>query len=264
MLNTTLIISFYNRFDFLEKILISLKCQSYSNFEVVVAEDNNAQQTIDFINNISKQLPFNVFHVSQPDNGFRKNKILNKAVVKSNGDYLIFIDGDCLPHSDFISQHMKYAKQNQFLWGRRVMLKKKYSNRLLSNSLLQPNLFSIIFNQSSKIEEGVSSLLLNNMRKSIRNFKGCNWSIAKNDLLKINGFDEDYILATTGEDDDIEWRLKGVGMNKKSVRNLAILYHLYHTPNYNKEASKTNKAILKEKMRQNNYYCLNGIDKYFS
>ena len=46
----SLIISFYKRLDFLELIFQSLDKQSYKNFEVIIAEDNNDPQTVEFIN----------------------------------------------------------------------------------------------------------------------------------------------------------------------------------------------------------------------
>ena len=39
----------------------------------------------------------NVRHVWQPQEGFRKARLLNRAVLASSGDYLVFLDGDCVP-----------------------------------------------------------------------------------------------------------------------------------------------------------------------
>ena len=39
---------------------------------------------------------FPIKHIWQEDIGFRKPRILNETVRQSSGDYLIFIDGDCM------------------------------------------------------------------------------------------------------------------------------------------------------------------------
>jgi len=45
----SVIISFYKAPDNLELLLLALERQSFDEFEVIVAEDDNAQQTVPFI-----------------------------------------------------------------------------------------------------------------------------------------------------------------------------------------------------------------------
>ena len=101
----SLIISFYKRLDFLDLIFQSLDKQSFKNFEVIVAEDNDDLHTIDFISKARTKHTFRILHVSQEDLGFRKNKILNRALNIASFDTILFLDGDCIPHKDFIRQY---------------------------------------------------------------------------------------------------------------------------------------------------------------
>jgi hypothetical protein len=66
------------------------------------------------------------------------------------------------------------------------------------------------------------------LRRRSRGMIGCNFSLYKKDLLGINGFDELYDGPGFGEDTDVEYRLSLSGVKGKSLRNLAIQFHLYH------------------------------------
>ena len=86
-----------------------------------------------------------------------------------------------------------------------------------------------------------------------------NCGIYKQHLLNINGFDNDYIYAGVGEDCDIEWRLSAIGIKPKSVKNKAIVYHLYHDKTYSELNVAKNVELLKNKQQKNNVKCINGL-----
>ena len=56
------------------------------------------------------------------------------------------------------------------------------------------------------------------------------------DMLKINGFDEDFEQPYYGEDTDIDRRAVLMGLEKISVRNIAIQYHMWHEGRTRKDA----------------------------
>ena len=64
--------------------------------------------------------------------------------------------------------------------------------------------------------------------RSVRGMLGSNFSVARNDLAAINGFDELYDGPGCGEDSDVQYRLSLIGVSGKSLRNLAIQYHVWH------------------------------------
>lgn len=84
-------------------------------------------------------------------------------------------------------------------------------------------------------------------------------SFSKKALYAINGFDEDYTLPAIGEDVDILWRLQQAGYQLKSVRNMAVMYHLHHKESW--VSQEENKEKMRQKMEQNTYICKNGIQK---
>jgi hypothetical protein len=79
-------------------------------------------------------------------------------------------------------------------------------------------------------------------------------------MVRINGFDEDFTMPTTGEDSDIERRMRLLNIQMKSCRNAANMVHLDHPKNFNPEISAQTTALMASK--DDTPYCLNGLDKH--
>lgn len=259
-MRASVIISLYKNLPFIDLILQSLALQSETRFEVIIAEDDDAPETLDFLAKHREKYSFPILHCSQENLGFRKNAILNKAVVKANAEYLILIDGDCVLHPKFVEEHLKAAKPNQTLIGRRLMLSESLTHLALKqNSIAVFTWLNFISHKCQKIDCAVYLPFLNSKRKE--GIWGCNWSVNKSQILAINGFDEDYTKAGVGEDTDIEWRLRENGSSFKSVKFKAIQYHLHHKVHYSNVEVVFNTKILDRKKQENNIFCINGIAK---
>jgi GT2 family glycosyltransferase len=272
MKTITVIISVYKKVRELEILLTALSKQSYIKFDVIIADDGSGQFMCDFINEFRKDCNYEITFLTQDDIGFRKNKILNEAIGKSNSEYLIFLDGDCIPHKDFIKSHIDSAEDNTLLVGRRVHLSEDLS-KLLSRDYILSGAFkglslkafinSFKFkNSTTTAEEGI--IIRNNfLRKLIsrgnNHLVGCNFSVDKELLVKINGFDENYNGAGIGEDTDIEYRLELIKVKFKSVRNLAVVYHMYHPKT---TENNINFDYFHNNVKTKNvFFCDNGILK---
>jgi glycosyltransferase involved in cell wall biosynthesis len=239
MPKTSIIISFYNKIDFLKLVLAGFERQSFNDFEILIADDGSKREYSEEIENIAKSTGLQIKHIWQNDSGFRKNKIMNKAIIESTSDYLIFIDGDCIPHREFINEHYENREIGVCLTGRRVNLSEYISKKLTPEKIRDGYLakriikliYDGIFGQSTYVEKGIyfkSVLIRKILNKKYRGIVGCNFSLYKEDILRINGFDERYEAPSVGEDTDIQYRLELLGVKIKSINNIAIQYHLYH------------------------------------
>ncbi len=239
MLKASVIISFYNRIDYLRLVLAGFERQTFRNFEIIIADDGSTEEVVTEIEKLSRQISFSLIHVWHEDKGFRKNKILNRAVLASNSEYLIFIDGDCVPHREFVKEHISFSSPKKCLTGRRVNLSEKFTGKLneenIKKGYLENSLYQMIidglFGKSDYVERGFyvkNNYLRKYLNKKKRGLLGCNFSIYKNDLLNVNGFDERYELPSVGEDSDVQFRLGLNGVDVASISNIAIQYHLYH------------------------------------
>lgn len=258
----SVVIAFYKRLDFLEKIFLGLLVQTSGNFEVIVAEDDNSPETIIFLEKHKQSLPFPILHVSQEDRGFRKNMILNKAISVASSENILFLDGDSVPHREFVKTYLQNLRDGTACFGRRVMLGEKITASFLSDRMKPaPSFLSLLFSDSTRVEEGIYLPWYKKQASGYRGIWGCNWGARKNDIVAVNGFDEDYIKATVGEDVDIEWRMRQNGVKFRSLKHRALVYHLYHKENYNAGVIELNTGIFESKKKEGNIICRNGITK---
>jgi glycosyltransferase involved in cell wall biosynthesis len=264
--NASVVISYYKNIPNLELILLSLERQSArGGFEAIVSEDDDAKETIDFLDQIKPKLSFPIIHISQPDDGFRKCKAMNKAIEASSTDFIIFLDGDCIPHRHLVKNYVSVKQEGRVLYGRRVMLSEKITKELFREKKFDVlGFFNLILNQCKRVEEGLYLPFVPQRfkKKTSGILLGCNMGISKKDLININGFDEDYIAAGCGEDSDIEWRLKALeNISFYSMKFSAIVYHLYHVERFSRAMELKNEEILAHKIQQGFFRCKKGLKK---
>ena len=271
MIRASLIISVYKNTTALKAVLDSLSFQTMKDFEIIISEDGNSAEMKSFVE--SYQFGQKWTHLTQEDKGWQKNKALNKAILASESNWLIFIDGDCVLHPRFMEMHVRYASENKILAGKRIKLNESDSRILLQNTDKLPEfrfriLKRLIIPEGTAFnEEGIfispDGILgfIPKMRK-LNHLKGCNMSFSKKAILSINGFDENYILPAVGEDADLSWRFEMAGYRHFSLRNLAIQYHLHHKENWQDQSQ--NIRYMEECRKSGKYICENGINKNFS
>jgi len=258
----SLIIPYYKDIPALELILIALNKQSAKgDFEVVIAEDDNAPETALFLERIKPSLLYPVQHIAQEDIGYRRAKALNNGIKIAQGNFIIFTDGDCIPHKHFIRSYLRESEEKKILYGRRINLSEKISLQLRhTKSLNKLNMLSAALAGSTRVVEGLYLPFYPQAWKSKRQLWGCNMGVLKKHLLEVNGFDEDY--AEYGPEDlDICIRLQRSGCILKSVKYQAIIYHLYHKTRALDDVMKRGKKLFDEKMNSLELFCRNGIIK---
>jgi glycosyltransferase involved in cell wall biosynthesis len=269
MIDASVIVSFYNKIDYLKLVLAGFEIQTNKNFEIIIADDGSAEDIVNSIEKIASDYPFRIKHIWQEDKGFRKNRILNQAILASESDYLIFIDGDCIPHSHFVEGHLEYKSSGISLTGRRVNLSDKLTQTLtpekIREGFLEKNFLLLVedglFGKSFDVEKGIylkNKFLRSFFNKKMRGLLGCNFSLHKKDMLAINGFDERYEAPSIGEDSDVQFRLELNGIKIKSLNHIAVQYHLYHKL---QERPQKNLALFEKIKKDKTFFTPFGILK---
>jgi len=268
----SVIISFYNKIEWLELLLAALERQTLKEFEVIIADDGSKEEVVERIKELKVTLPLSIQHVWHPDKGFMKTSMLNKAIVASQSEYLIFIDGDCIPHKDFVKDHVRMQNPDQVLAGRRVNLSDRISKSLAANNIRNGKLESFffirllidgIFNKSRDVEKGISfktEFINRKLGTYNKGLLGCNFSVAKKALLEVNGFDERYHHPGVGEDSEIEFRLKKNGLKIFSPKFCIVQYHLWH-PRLSRKQEAANMELYNEMQAKGYVYTPYGINK---
>lgn len=238
----SLIISFYNNTRLLKYIFEALKRQTFKDFEVVIADDGSNADALECVRQLSKEVAFPVKHCWHEDIGWRKNRILNNAIQASEGSYLVFIDGDCIPHQHFLEDHFTNRQEHLVLSGRRVQLSEIRTSKLtfeqIKSGYFEKNIgLMLLFLDGirGRAIHTENAIRVKNpfLRKCLiknknRGILGCNFSIYKSDILLVNGFDERYNHPGTGEDTDLDHRLQRAGIKCQSRKHLLTMYHIYH------------------------------------
>ena len=238
----SIIIAVYKDLEALKLIVSALRLQSYPDLEIVIAEDNNDKAMAEYISTLSD---LNIVHTTQEDLGIRKARSQNNAILKCTGEYLIFIDGDCIPYSTFINAHASLAEPGCVLSGRRVNLgegiSKKIRNGTIDPLSIESNFLTrslqLFIDGATHITQGIyispKNWIYRNIilkrKKSNLNILGCNFSCYKKDLINIDGFDEAYGETAVPDDTDLQWRLETAGLRLKSCKMAANQFHLEHS-----------------------------------
>jgi GT2 family glycosyltransferase len=272
-MNITVIVPTYNRPQALRLCLLSLADQSMLPNEVMIADDGSGRETREMVFEMKMALRdlFPVKHVWQDDIGFRKPKILNETVRQSSGDYLIFVDGDCMTHKHFVRSHVECSSPDAILSGKRVEIGKVLTERLLARKRIL-NTFSprLIWDAakggSRKVEEAlmIKNFILRRLSHRDRitddGVWGCNFSLYKDLFVAINGCDEDFSDGSL-EDNDLGIRVLNQGKKIRSVRGLAIVFHLWHQASWSFQSDNYQNSlkIIKRRIENKETFCKNGI-----
>ncbi len=245
-MKVSVIISTYNHPEWLEKVLWGYECQTYREFEVIIADDGSGEPTRSLINRFSRDSQLQIIHVWHEDKGYQKCQILNKAILAATTDYLIFTDGDCVPRNDFVEQHAARAGKGYFLSGGAIRLPIGLSKNLTREDIVTQRAFRRDWLESNGLERKILKNLkltqnpalasfLNRLTPANASWNGGNSSGWKSDLVAINGFDER--MEYGGQDRELGERLINKGLKSKQLRYSAVCIHLDHSRGYKTDDS---------------------------
>jgi len=253
MIALSVIVTTYNWPEALARVLYALEAQTHKSFELVIADDGSRDATKALINQWQAKASFPIHHVWQEDKGFRAAKIRNKSVAKAKGDYLIFIDGDCVLPKNFIKNHAQLAEQGFFVVGNRILLSQDYTNQVMAQQLPIHQYTCLQWRALAKqkhcnrwwpVCRFPLGFLRKLFKKSWKSAKTCNLGVWKQDFLNNQGFNEQF-EGWGYEDSDLVIRLIRAKVFRKSGRFSASVFHLWH-PENTRAQSQENKLRLKQ------------------
>jgi len=267
----SVVITTYNKPAWLRKVLLGFTVQTNPNFEIVIADDGSKDETRELVQWFQENSSLDIQHVWHEDKGFQKCAILNKAIVASKYDYLLFTDDDCVPRNDYVDVHLRYAEEGFFLSGGYFKLSKEVTEEVTEGDILQQNVFSVKwlvakgqprrFKLSKLSRSSSYTNLLNFITPTKATWNGHNVSGFKADIIAVNGYNEDMNYG--GLDRELGERLMNKGIKGKQIRYRAICVHLDHPRPYKKkDLMSKNRAIRDNVIKNGITFTPNGIDKY--
>ncbi|EIL98627.1 glycosyl transferase family 2 [Rhodanobacter thiooxydans] len=218
----------YNWPAALERVLRALAAQSELPHEVIVTDDGSREETRQLLERLAADYPVRLVHLWQPDDGARMSRARNRAIAAAQGDYVILLDGDMVAERHFVADHRAFARRGCFVQGSRVLTDAALTARMLERGAATPDFFS------RGIERRRHTLRLPWLARwyarpgtKQRGIKSCNMAFWRDDLLRLNGFNE----AMTGwgrEDTELALRAFHAGLLRRELRFSALATHLYH------------------------------------
>ena len=200
-MKASVIIPAYNAEKTIGRCLSSLSQQSFKDFETIVVDDGSRDGTAAVV----KQFP-KVKLVQQKNAGPATAR--NKGASQARGEYLIFLDSDCVANSNWLKEMAAPLKDNGI-----AGVQGKYKNKRKELIARLTHL---------EIEERYEKMA----RHKYIDFMG-SYSAAyrKSVFQEMKGFDTSFPMAS-GEDTDLSFRISRAGY-KMVFNPRAFVYHFH-------------------------------------
>lgn len=238
-----LIVSYYNRPDLLDLSLHSVSLQTRKPDQIILCDDGSEKRpffcpprfiyehgaldteaieallkpgAIIEVTNIRKFAPqpepyMPDIYLRQPHNGFGKQRLLNKAILETDCDYLLVLDQDCVLSPGFISIHEKIAKRDQYVCAMYSSLTREQNSLVTKEAMNDGSLWQTIKTRY----EGEPHI-----------WCGAGSAVWKTDALRVNGFCTDFGWA--GGDFNFGLRLAKLGLSWDHFCRYGRYLHLWH------------------------------------
>lgn len=262
----SLIVTTYNRPDALAAVLAGVASQSDRGFEVMIADDGSRDDTRALIEAQAPGFVVPVSHVWQEDRGFRAGAARNRAALRARGDYLIFLDGDCVPRPEFIVNHRKLAEPGWMVAGNRILLSEAFTRQVLADQTPIHSWTSAEWSAAAARGDinrtlPLLHLPLGPLRKLAahrwQRVRTCNLAVWLGDLRAVNGFDEAY-EGWGFEDSDLAVRLLNAGVRRKEAAFATGVLHLHHRENDRRKEGE-NWERLQQRIRSGQIAATRGL-----
>lgn len=219
-MNFSLLITTFNCPSALDLVLKTVVLQSRVPDEVVLCDDGSSSETRMLIKEWEGRLP--IRHAWQPDSNFRAARCRNLGLAKSNTEYIVWIDGDCLLPTNFLENHLKLSRPGYMVSGGRRLLTESKTQALIDESVPIESAFS-----HWKFFSVPCTVLRDSRPTAWETVRSCNFSLYRSDLDAVAGFDESFV-GWGREDSDLVVRLMHKGVKVRSGRFAACVAHLHH------------------------------------
>ncbi len=233
----SVITTLYNRPEHLRLMLTSLLAQTCVPDEIVVADDGSDEATVAAMNRHLGVCGIPSTVVRQEKDGYRLAAARNKAIRAATGDYLLFLDCDMALLPDAVEMHKRRSAPRRLLCGNRALLDEVVTKALMAAvPSPSPEDWEMAWAAADRTELSEAARLFAR-QATLRRWRlarphkpkllGCHFSLFRDDIFCVNGFDENFV-GWGYEDDDLARRLYMSGVKPQSVIQEARAMHLWH------------------------------------
>lgn len=210
----SIILVTHNSDEYLNQCLESIFSITYSNFEVIIFDNNSMDDTKKIIQKFTNNFSKKIISVLNKDNlGYAQAN--NLAVELSNGEFIFILNPDTHVDNGFLEPLVEEIQKKNV-------------------SAVQPLVYLFdkkTINLSGKVTHFLGFDWLKDFNQTIVpnaqqifSFSGSGILINKRDFFSVNGFDEQFFMYY--EDSDLSWKLNLIG-KKILFTPKSVLYHDY-------------------------------------
>ncbi|HEX6308594.1 MAG TPA: glycosyltransferase family 2 protein [Longimicrobiales bacterium] len=269
----SVIVTTYNQPEWLDLVLCGYAAQEFRDFELIIADDGSDRRTGDVIERARRGSDVPILHIWHEDHGFRKCEILNRAILAASGDILLFTDGDCIPRRDLLTVHDCLLRPGRFLSGGYAKLSERVSRAITRSDVVAGRAtdYRWLRRQGAEPSRALLRLLVPQSAAAVLDlitptrpsFNGHNASVWRQDIVRVNGFDER--MGWGGLDRELGERLENAGIRGFQVRHRAHVVHLFHVRGYRRpEVIRANRSIRDETASTRRVRTPFGLDRHIS
>lgn len=261
--SVSLIVATYNWPQALALVLASVRAQRTMPFEVIIADDGSRAETRTLIDGERQRLAVPLVHVWHEDTGFRLAAIRNKAIAAARGEYVLQIDGDIVLHPAFVAEHARFARRGSWVQGSRALCSEALTQRLLVGASISLGPFAAgVANRVNALHAPWLTPFVRGERTGLRRVRGCHMAFWRDDLLRVNGYDE-AMEGWGREDSELATRLCNAGVTRRNLKFSAVCHHLWHRQAATDAVAQNHERFLRT-VREQRTRCDLGIDQYLS
>lgn len=199
-------------------------------FEVIVSDDGSTDDTAAIVAAVAETATFPMRFVSQPHDGFRLAAVRNRGARLATGDYLLFLDGDCILPRDHLAAYLDGCRPGTAHLGYCARLPEQVSATLAPGGLAAVSLGALVPKAERRLlarrhRKAWWHTLLGHPTKP--RLAGGNCGVWRRDFERVNGFDEHFV-GWGQEDDDLGLRLRAAGVKLESIVGRTYSLHVWH------------------------------------
>ncbi len=212
--DVSIVIPTCSRKDILGLCLAALARQTHGEFEVIVVDDESTDGTPEMLETFARDhsdFPFRWFR-NEPRRGANPSR--NRGIQESKGEFVAFLDDDCVPADDWLERLM-----TGFVSDRVAAVTGRVDNAPPSN------VYELTLKGTQRVHGKVHASRL----------VGCNMCIRR-DLLLRYGFDEDRASAQKdasvsgrGDEEGLFLTLRAAGYEQRVIHDAAVEHHHPHS-----------------------------------
>lgn len=224
---TTIVLAAYNQPRELALALAALSAQTDPRFDVVVADDGSDPTAQRALAEVAEKLPFAIDWIWQRDDGFRKMRAQNLAVLRCASELLLFLDGDCLPYRNWVEVYRRHARPGEFLVGGYIFLTDEQTQSLSPESVRAgAHEHPLDLDAWWRLRSAHwRNQLYRGYQRNRPRIRGGNFGVARDLFEYVDGFDE-AMCGYGKEDSELRNRMRNAGARGISLWTRAHLCHV--------------------------------------